>query len=650
MNFIHLKNQLARALDYSRSVAAADRTLLARRALLLLSDCLVLVISFWAGFALRLNALWPDALQDSLFLLPSLIVIGLSVLIFSGWYQSLTRAAGSHSFYSLLPRTTLIVLLLIFISTIHSSPDPPRSFWFLLWSLLTSGLVLSRVLARDVLRWRLRWNFGRTVGVATLIYGAGEAGVRLLQELKQDKGFHLVAVIDDSPRLWKRRLHDLPVCPPSTIPGFIQSNQVTQVLLAIPSLQISRRREITNYLTSLGLKVLTIPSLSDIASGRQLVSELRSVSIFDLLGRPPSSPIPGLLESAVSNKNILVTGAGGSIGSELCRQLLSLNAKSLILLERSEFALYSIHQELSRTNYGTTLIPSLSDASDQTNLEYLLTKYKVHTLIHAAAYKHVPLVESNPCSAVKNNVCSTKAAISAALACNLERFTLISTDKAVRPTNVMGASKRLCEMLVQNASSIVSKNHKSTVFSMVRFGNVLGSSGSVVPLFQKQISAGGPVTVTHPDITRYFMTIPEAVQLVLQASALSTGGEVFLLDMGEPIRIADLARQMIQLSGFSVKDEINPGGDIFIEYTGLRPGEKLFEELLITNVSSDTPHPLIKKANEYCIASDELSSSLTKLNRAIEASNTLEIRSILKSIIPEYEPSRPDNNYEPAAL
>ena len=641
MSFFSLKQTTAQFLGYVRDVAAADRTLLARRFFLLLCDALVFALSFWLAFSLRLNSFNPKALQESIALLPALIIIGLGSLAVSGWYKSLTRATGSHSFYSLVPRTTFIVFCLLLLCTFDRSLDPPRSFWLLLWSLMTAGLVLTRVLARDLLRWRIRWSRfdpGQSEGIPSLIYGAGDAGCRVLQELRHDPGFHWIALIDDSPRLWNRRVQGISVFPPSEIVHLVKSRGVRQILLALPTAALSRRRALASELGSLGLSVLTIPSMADVASGRQKLNDVRPLSIEELLGREPTEPLPGLLQSAVSGKSVLVTGAGGSIGSELCRQILELGSKTLLLVEQSEFALYTIYQELCSRTSNTQIIPLLADVCDQAQLERNCRLFNVQVLLHAAAYKHVPLVEANVCSAISNNVNTTRSALAAAFVCGLERFTLISTDKAVRPTNVMGASKRICEMLVQNAAAEMSKQGAGPVCSMVRFGNVLGSSGSVVPLFKQQILAGGPVTVTHPEITRYFMTIPEAVQLVLQASSMAKGGEVFVLDMGEPVRIADLARQMIQLSGFSVRDEANRRGDISLEFTGLRPGEKLFEELLISAMDSSTQHPLIRQANEGFLSESELNPLIDKLFNAISRYEGDEARELLALIVPEYQP------------
>ncbi len=620
---------------YIRHILHADRILLARRALLLVCDTFVIIISFWLAFALRLNQVWPTPLQDSFILLPWLLVIGLCILVFTGWYKSLTRSTGSHSLYGLVPRTVFILLGLLLIGTLYRSVDPPRSFWLLLWVLMTTGLVLSRVFARDLLRLRFRFSDESKSKIPTLIYGAGEAGHRLLQDLRNSSEFHLVGFIDDDSTLWKRRLARLPIYPPTSISELKQQFSVQQILLALPSASLARRRQLFSELRAIGFSVYSIPSLTDIASGRKRVSELRSVSIEDLLGRQPSTPLPGLLERAVTGKSVLVTGAGGSIGSELCRQVLSLECSTIVLFERSEYSLYTIYQELSCKHPHGIIIPVLGDSANQLHLEHVCTTYKVDLFLHAAAYKHVPLVEANLCSAVANNVYSTCAAISAARKCNVKHFTLISSDKAVRPTNVMGASKRACELLVQ-AAAARPKSRNSTTFSMVRFGNVLGSSGSVVPLFRTQIANGGPVTVTHPQITRYFMTIPEAVQLVLQSSAMAQGGEVFVLDMGEPVQVAELARQMIYLSGLSLKDKSNPTGDIAIEFTGLRPGEKLFEELLLNDQDAPTNHPLIRQAKEAFVPDSELRPLLDKLLLHASEFNKEQVIQSLQDLVPEF--------------
>jgi FlaA1/EpsC-like NDP-sugar epimerase len=411
---------------------------------------------------------------------------------------------------------------------------------------------------------------------------------------------------------------------------------VRRVLLAMPTISRHRKRLLVDQLTRFGLEVLSIPSLAQMASGQRIVSDLQPVAIEDLLGREPSNPDPVLLKAGVEGKVVLVTGAGGSIGSELCRQIVALGATRLLLVERNEFALYAIERELRSTSDNIHLHAVLGDACDADRLTYLCRQHGVNTIFHAAAYKHVPLVEANLCAGIANNIQATEAVIAATRGSGVERLTLISTDKAVRPTNVMGASKRICELLIQAAAADIEPG--GPILSMVRFGNVLGSSGSVIPLFHQQIAKGGPVTVTHPAITRYFMTIPEAVQLVLQANGMAMGGDLFLLDMGEPVRIADLARQMIELSGLRVRDENHRDGDIAIEYTGLRPGEKLYEELLISPQDQPTRHPLIRRATEPRRESEQLAPLIRELHEALSDWDEERSAQLLRRLVPEYDP------------
>lgn len=621
-------------------------------------DAVLLVANFWLAFALRLWDPWSPSLVQNLHLLPWTLAIALPALFLSGWYQGLTRYSGSHSLYGIVPRTGVIVLLVLLVSTLSANPAPPfRGFWLLFWLLLSVSLVASRIVLRDLLRVLLRRAAEpspRVTGDAaaevsrlpTLVFGAGQAAHLLLSELRHHPRFQLVAVLDDDPGLWGRSLDGLPIRDPAELPDLIERHRIRQVLLAIPSATRARRRKLVEILGRQGLKVLSMPSLEQIATGQQAVSELRQVPIEDLIGRDPAAPDPLLLREAVAGKTVMVTGAGGSIGSELCRQILRQGPTRLVLLERNEFALYSIDQDLRQLAAGepgmgaaSAPVPLLVDVCDQPRLRSLLEQYGVQVLFHAAAYKHVPLVETNVCAGLSNNLMGTRAALEAAIACGLERFILISTDKAVRPTNAMGASKRACELLVQAAAVRLSAAGHGPICAMVRFGNVLGSSGSVVPLFRQQIASGGPLTVTHPEITRYFMTIPEAAQLVLQAAGLAQGGDVFLLDMGEPVRIVDLARQMIRLSGYRVRDEDHPDGDIAIRFTGLRPGEKLYEELLIGATDCPTAHPLIYRAREACVPADRLAQSIKRMEQALEVWDAEAVLAVLRQLVPEYEPA-----------
>jgi FlaA1/EpsC-like NDP-sugar epimerase len=451
--------------------------------------------------------------------------------------------------------------------------------------------------------------------------------------LRNDPRFRVIGFLDDDSFLHGRTLQNQPIFSPDKIPLLIKKYGLKQVLLAMPSVSRQRKRYLVDNLTHHGIKVLSIPSLAQLASGSRIVSDLQSVSIEDLLGREPSKSIPELLKVGVEGKSLLITGAGGSIGSELCRQVVTLGAKKLVIIELNEFALYSIKKELLSTFPTNHLVAVLGNAADERLIYRLCKTHQINTIFHAAAYKHVPLVEENLCAGVSNNLRSTIAVINAAISSKVERLMLISTDKAVRPTNMMGASKRICEMLIQSAAEHFQAS--GPTLSMVRFGNVLGSSGSVIPLFHEQIAKGGPVTVTHPSVTRYFMTIPEAVQLVLQATGMARGGDVFLLDMGEPVRIADLARQMIELSGLRVKDESYPEGDITIEFTGLRPGEKLYEELLISADDQPTDHPLIRRAQEPKSDRKHFNETINQLLTALDQWDDKKSSNLIHELVPE---------------
>jgi len=477
-----------------------------------------------------------------------------------------------------------------------------------------------------------------------LIYGAGSAGRQLASAMENSFEMRVVGFLDDDDRLQGNVLNGLPILNPSDLDEVLVEMPVTDVLLALPSVSRQRRNEILKSLSAHKLSVRTLPHLSDIASGRITVNDLRELDIDDLLGREPVKPNGLLLNRNTHGKTVLVTGSGGSIGGELCRQILSTLPQKLLLVEMSEFALYQIHQELqtqletqSFEDEACELIPLLASVCDADRMQDIMATWKPQTVYHAAAYKHVPLVEHNPAEGVRNNVLGTRVCAEAAAANGVHNFVLISTDKAVRPTNVMGASKRLSEMVLQALAH--HSTQASTTFSMVRFGNVLGSSGSVVPLFRDQIKSGGPITLTHADITRYFMTIPEAAQLVIQAGAMGTGGDVFVLDMGQPVRIVDLAKRMVELSGLVLKDELHPDGDIEIAITGLRPGEKLFEELLIGDNPQPTQHTRIMKANEDFMPWHTLQLQLDEINTAVQTNDVPKIRGLLQSLVPGYQPS-----------
>jgi FlaA1/EpsC-like NDP-sugar epimerase len=618
---------------------------MARRALLLFLDGLLIVIAFYGALALRLNN--PVNLdvflnQQKILLFPA-VVSGLTVLWLSGWYRGLTRYTGSLSLYGLIPRSFLMVILLLFISTRFYFITPPRVYWILYWLLFTGGAITLRIVLRDILVnqiefWSPKDSSNSSVqSIPTLIYGAGSSGLTLLMALRNDPRFRIVGYLDDDPSLHGRTLQNQVIYSPQKLQFLIARYSLKQVLLAMPSISRHRKRQLVDYLSHNGLKVLSIPSLGQLARGNSTVSDLQNVSIEDLLGREPSNPIPDLLMVSVHEKVVLVTGAGGSIGSELCRQIAKLGVKKLVVFELNEFALYSIRNELLKLMDARKLLCILGNATDCNHVRSICLDNGIDTIFHAAAYKHVPIVEENVCAGLSNNILGTISIINAAKSSDVSTVMLISTDKAVRPTNLMGASKRVCELLIQAASE--SEDSNGCIFSMVRFGNVLGSSGSVIPLFHDQIRNGGPVTVTHPAVTRYFMTIPEAVQLVLQSTGMASGGDVFILDMGEPVRIADLARQMIELSGLRVRDACSPEGDIEIQYTGLRPGEKLYEELLISSDDYPTHHPLIRRAQEPTRDLHKLDSLIAALRKALNDREAAATCDIIKKIVPEFTTS-----------
>ncbi len=472
-----------------------------------------------------------------------------------------------------------------------------------------------------------------------LIYGAGASGRQLLLALENSVEYRAAAFVDDDPSLHGVMIKDVRVYGPDEIRKAIGQHAISRVLLALPSASRATRAAILSRLEPLGLPVLTIPGMADIVDGKMKIDELQDVKIEDLLGRDPVAPIQSLMVSNITGKVVMVTGAGGSIGSELCRQILRQNPKQLILFELSEYGLYEIDKDLlgkiKSAELDVQVLPILGSVQDRKRLEDIMRGFSVDTVYHAAAYKHVPLVEYNVIEGVRNNVFGTWQTAEAAIASGVKNFVLISTDKAVRPTNVMGTTKRLAELVLQG----LAHRQKSTRFCMVRFGNVLGSSGSVVPLFRKQIKFGGPITLTHEDITRYFMTIPEAAQLVIQAGAMGSGGDVFVLDMGEPVRIYDLALKMINLSGLIPRTKLCPEGDIEIKITGLRPGEKLYEELLIGGEEKSTRHPRIKTANEVYLKWPELNELLIKLSRACDNYDLSTIRELMLSAPTGFNPT-----------
>ncbi|MFJ4443754.1 polysaccharide biosynthesis protein [Pseudomonas sp. NPDC089422] len=624
-------------------------------------DVLLVWVSLWLAFVVRLgieDLANPVERYPWLFVAAPLIAIPLFIRI--GLYRAVMRYFGNDALIAIIKAVSLSSLILALVVYWYgSTPVVPRSVIFNYWWLnliLIGGLRLTmrQYFLGDWFAAAQHVPFtSRDDGLPKVaIYGAGAAGNQLVAALRMGRVMRPVAFIDDDPSIADRIISGLQVFKPEKIQHMIDLTGAEEVLLAIPSATRGRRREILGNLEGYALHVRSVPGFMDLASGRVKVDDIQEVDIADLLGRD-SVPAQGdLLERCVTGQSVLVTGAGGSIGSELCRQILMLKPKTLLLFEHSEFNLYAIlgelEQRVKRESLSVRVLPILGSIRNQHQLVDVMRSWKVDTVYHAAAYKHVPMVEHNIAEGVLNNVMGTLNTAQAALQCGVANFVLISTDKAVRPTNVMGSTKRLAEMTLQalsreaapvlygNTSNLSQVN--KTRFTMVRFGNVLGSSGSVIPLFHKQIKLGGPLTVTHPKITRYFMTIPEAAQLVIQAGSMGLGGDVFVLDMGKPVKIVELAEKMIHLSGLSVRNERNPSGDIAIEFTGLRPGEKLYEELLIGDNVVATPHPMIMSANEDFLPWETLKEALGQLLSAVSEDDYVRVRQLLRETVIGYAP------------
>ena len=601
----------------------------AKRIISVVIDTLFLTMSLLLSFVLTQNG---DISQFQLMVLAFVITLPLTLLIFTklGLYRAVIRYVGQHALGAVIfgiIGSGVILALLFAVLGVHDKTN--MVVVYALLALVTSGGV--RLGARLLLRPNNNSHKTRV-----LIYGAGSSGRQLAQALINGEQYHPVMFVDDDTTLQRSTILGIPVSSPDNIAGIVKQCNIGRILLAMPSASRSRRREVLDRLEELPIPVLSIPGMSDLVNGSMRIDELQDVKIEDLLGRDPVAPKKKLLHANIKGKVVMVTGAGGSIGSELCRQIIRCEPLTLVLFELSEYALYAIEQELKSTisseGLEINLIPVMGTVQRQSRMESVMRAFGVNTVYHAAAYKHVPLVEYNVVEGVRNNVFGTWYAAEAAIKAGVDTFVLISTDKAVRPTNVMGASKRLAELVLQALAQYQTK----TRFCMVRFGNVLGSSGSVVPLFREQIRKGGPVTVTHKDIIRYFMTIPEAAQLVLQAGAMGKGGDVFVLDMGEPVRIADLARRMIHLMGLEVRDDEHPNGDIEIKYTGLRPGEKLYEELLIGNNVRQTEHSRIMAAEEVCLSWPEMEHLLARLDAACNRFAVEDIIALIRSAPTEF--------------
>ncbi len=611
----------------------------AKRGLVLLLDICLCLLAVWLAFYLRLDVwlrLEGDGFFQPVWAFLASVVIAVPLFVRNGFYRVIFRYSELTALGYVVRAFGLYTLLYFCVVTVVGLPGVPRSVGIVQPLLLLAFVGLSRVFARFWLGGQYQSIWQRMNAPKCLIYGAGSTGRELAAAMANSPELQVAGFLDDDDRLHGHMLNGLPVYNPADLEALVGSQNIRHVLLAMPNIGRQRRNEILAQMRLAHVQVRTLPSVTDLAQGRVSVSELRELDIDDLLGREPVAPNHILLARNIAHKTVAVTGAGGSIGSELCRQILLLNPVRLLLVEQTEFALYAIHQELEEKLAGRDikLVPLLASVQDEDRMREIFSTWSPDTVYHAAAYKHVPLVEHNPAAGIKNNVIGTLRTAQAAVQAGVSDFVLVSTDKAVRPTNVMGASKRLAEKVLQ----ALADTKPSTKFSMVRFGNVLGSSGSVVPRFRQQIRDGGPITLTHTDITRYFMTIPEAAQLVIQAGAMAKGGDVFVLDMGESVKIIDLARRMIELSGLTVQDEANPQGDIAIEVTGLRPGEKLFEELLIGDNPMPTQHPRIMKAHEEFLPWPELQAQLTELMQAVDTNNVPAMRTHIQHLVPGYHP------------
>ncbi len=596
-------------------------------------DVVLALVATWIAFSLRLDMLhWPWDQQWRVYVVAPALAI--PIFIRFGLYRAIFRYTGLAALIAIGKAVAVYGVALFALLVWEHWSGVPRSIGLLQPIVFVLLVGSSRALARF---WLAGIGFGAAPSEGRLlIYGAGEAGVQTAAALANARQYTLVGFIDDDPRKVGRSINDALVFPAERIAALVRTKGITDILLALPSVSRARRNEIIAGLRAIPVHIRTLPGLADLTSGRITVSDFKELDLDDLLGREPVPPQPGLLASSTTDRVILVTGAGGSIGSELCRQIVLERPAQLVLFDHNEYGLYTIQQELQSLCVARRLdvdvVALLGSVANARRLHEVFGRYRPSWVYHAAAYKHVPLVEGNPSEGIVNNVFGTLNVARAARECKVANMVLVSTDKAVRPTNVMGASKRMAELVLQALAQADGK----TRFSMVRFGNVLGSSGSVVPLFRAQLARGGPLTVTHPEVTRYFMTIPEAAQLVLYAGAMARGGEVFVLDMGAPVKIMDLARRMIALSGLAVRDDANPNGDIAITVTGLRPGEKLYEELLIGNDPTPTDHPRIMKAHEAFMPWSALEVQLDRLREAAARDDVDAIKSVLTTCVDGY--------------
>lgn len=634
------------------SLLALPRT--AKTVLTVLTDSALCVLTVWIAICFRFESWMSLSAYQWLAVIIS-IALAIPLLAAFGFYHTVIRFAGRQTITAALRAMAAYAIIYSAIFTAYGFPLVPRTIGILQPLLLLISLAFVRLLATQLLIEPKQQTQRSSKSLPEiLIYGAGTSGQQLAASLQTSGQSHVLGFLDDDTSFQNARIAGIKVYSPVELDQLITLHGVRDIVLAMPRLSRSRRNEIIKVLTAHRVAVRTLPSLTDLAHGKIQESDLREIDIEELLGRDPVAPISELMAKNISNKTVMVTGAGGSIGGELCRQIIRNQPTQLVLLELSEFALYTLHEELleliQKQSIHCTVIPILANVLDAQHIRQVLQRYKPQTIYHAAAYKHVPLVESNPVAGVRNNVIGALNIGKLAIEAGVNDVVLISTDKAVRPTNIMGASKRVAEMALQQLTLKHTQDEQSTRFCIVRFGNVLGSSGSVVPKFREQIRQGGPITLTHAEMTRYFMTIPEAAQLVIQAGALNeshrAGAQVYLLDMGEPVRITDMARTMIQLSGLTVRDLDNPQGDITLQIIGLRPGEKLYEELLVDDNARPTRHPKIRVADESCVTSEKIEDVLNELEVLAHsalypslADITAQTRRLLKTVVPLHDQS-----------
>jgi len=618
---------------YVQTILALPRS--TKRALAVLVDSCLCILTIWLAFCFRLND-WVTLTGGQLLTIPVSLVIALPIFITMGLYRAIFRFLGWSAFITVIKAITIYGLAFMAIFTAISFPGIPRTIGIMQPLLLLLAIGLTRFMARYFLSEAYKRILRQNTQTNMLIYGAGSGGRQVAGALSGSADFKVVGYLDDDKSLHGSLIGGVAVYNPEKIVELSARLNVRTILLALPKIDRPRRNEILEQLRGARVAVRTVPDLNALAGGQAEFTDLQELDIEDLLGRTPVQPDQALLERNIRGRVVLVTGAAGSIGSELCRGLARLKPAALLILDQNEYGLYALENELLGNNpdTGLQIVPLLASVCDELRIQKIMETWQPNIVYHAAAYKHVPLVEKNPVEGVKTNILGTVTVARAAIAARTERFILISTDKAVRPTNVMGATKRLAEMALQALAA----EGASTVLTMVRFGNVLGSSGSVVPLFRQQIRQGGPITLTHPEITRFFMTVPEATELVVQAGSMAKGGDVFVLDMGEPVKIIDLARRMVELSGLTIRDERNPSGDVSIVTTGLRPGEKLYEELLIGDNPEPTEHSKIMRARERFIEWTMLTPKLRQLSAAAEEGDVEELRRILRELVQDYHP------------